>query len=90
MDGGTIYDRALFERLRGLAEQHGIPWQTKEYLSGGTNGRTYQRSRGGVRVAGLAVATRYLHAPTSVAAVSDLEGMLALARHLIDSIAEES
>ena len=90
MDGGTIYNRALFERLRGLAEQHGIPWQTKEYLSGGTNGRTYQRSRGGVRVAGLAVATRYLHAPTSVAAVSDLEGMLALARHLIDSIAEES
>lgn len=38
MDGGTIYDRRLFEQLRALAEEHQIPWQTKEYLSGGTNG----------------------------------------------------
>lgn len=90
MDGGTIYDRRLFEQLRALAEEHQIPWQTKEYLSGGTNGRVYQRSRAGVRVAGLAVATRYLHAPTSVAAVRDLEGMLCLARLMIDRIAEES
>lgn len=89
MDGGTIYDRVLFEQLRSLAEENGIPWQTKEYLSGGTNGRVYQRSRAGVRVAGLAVATRYLHAPTSVAAVADLEGMLQLARLMIGKIAEE-
>lgn len=90
MDGGTIYDRGLFCQLRELAEANGIPWQTKEYLSGGTNGRTYQRSRAGVRVAGLAIATRYLHAPTSVAAVADLEGMLQLARAFIGNIAEES
>ena len=89
MDGGTIYDRQLFEQLRDLAEAHQIPWQTKEYLSGGTNGRVYQRSRSGVRVAGLAVATRYLHAPTSVAAVSDMEAMLHLARLWIERIAEE-
>lgn len=89
MDGGTIYDRKLFEQLRELAETHQIPWQTKEYLSGGTNGRTYQRSRGGVRVAGLAVATRYLHAPTSVAATADLEGMLKLARWFIRKTVEE-
>ena len=90
MDGGTIYDRGLFCRLRELAEANHIPWQTKEYLSGGTNGRTYQRSRAGVRVAGLAIATRYLHAPTSVAAVADMEGMLELARAFIGNIAEES
>ena len=90
MDGGTIYDRGLFCQLRELAEANGIPWQTKEYLSGGTNGRTYQRSRAGVRVAGLAIVTRYLHAPTSVAAVADLEGMLQLARLFIGNIAEES
>ena len=29
MDGATIYDRDLFENLRRLAEEHGIPWQTK-------------------------------------------------------------
>ena len=53
MDGGTIYDRGLFEDLRRLAEDNGIPWQTKEYIAGGNDARTIQRSRAGVRVAAL-------------------------------------
>ena len=40
MDGGTIYDRGLFEDLRRLAEDNGIPWQTKEYIAGGNDART--------------------------------------------------
>ena len=89
MDGGTIYDRELFLLLRRLAEKHQIPWQTKEYLSGGTDGRAIQRSRSGVRVAGLAAAVRYLHAPSSVASVSDYEAMIQLARLFIDAVARE-
>lgn len=89
MDGGTIYDRELFLILRRLAEEHQIPWQTKEYLSGGTDGRAIQRSRSGVRVAGLAAAVRYLHAPSSVASVSDYEAMIQLARLFIDAVARE-
>lgn len=89
MDGGTIYDRELFLLLRRLAEEHQIPWQTKEYLSGGTDGRAIQRSRSGVRVAGLAAAVRYLHAPSSVASVSDYEAMIQLARRFIDAVARE-
>ena len=45
MDGGTIYDRGLFEDLRRLAEDNGIPWQTKEYLAGGNDARTIQRTK---------------------------------------------
>lgn len=41
MDGGTIYDRGLFEDLRRLAEDNGIPWQTKEYIAGGNDARTH-------------------------------------------------
>lgn len=89
MDGGTIYDRELFLLLRRLAEEQQIPWQTKEYLSGGTDGRAIQRSRSGVRVAGLAAAVRYLHAPSSVASVSDYEAMIQLARRFIDAVARE-
>ncbi len=51
MDGGTIYDRGLFENLRRLAEEHRIPWQTKEYIAGGNDARTIQRTKAGVRVA---------------------------------------
>lgn len=89
MDGGTIYDRGLFLLLRRLAEENGIPWQTKEYISGGTDGRAIQRSRSGVRVAGIAAAVRYLHAPSSVAAISDCEALCKLARLFVDAVAEE-
>lgn len=80
MDGATIYDRDLFENLRRLAEDHGIPWQTKEYIAGGNDARTIQRSRSGVRVAALSAAVRYLHAPATVGSLADFENMWKLTR----------
>ena len=80
MDGGTIYDRGLFEDLRRLAEDNGIPWQTKEYLAGGNDARTIQRTKTGVRVAAVSAAVRYLHAPASVGSFADFENMLKLTR----------
>ncbi|MCI5624533.1 MAG: M42 family peptidase [Clostridiales bacterium] len=80
MDGSTIYDRGLFEDLRRLAEGNGIPWQTKEYIAGGNDARTIQRTKQGVRVAAMSAATRYLHAPSSVASVADFKNMLELTR----------
>ncbi len=90
MDGGTIYDRRLFELLRDLAEKNGIPWQTKEYISGGTDARTIQRSKSGVRVAAISAAVRYLHAPSSVASISDFNNMLKLTRLFVDAVAADS
>ncbi len=87
MDGGTVYDRGLFELLRALAESNGIPWQTKEYVSGGTDARVIQRTKTGVRVAAVSAAVRYLHSPSSVASVKDLEHIEALALHFIEAVA---
>ena len=80
MDSSTIYDRGLFENLRRLAEEYGIPWQTKEYIAGGNDARTIQRSRSGVRVAALSAAVRYLHAPATVGSLADFENMWKLTR----------
>ena len=80
MDGATIYDRDLFENLRRLAEEHGIPWQTTEYIAVGNDARTIQRSRSGVRVAALSAAVRYLHAPATVGSLADFENMWKLTR----------
>ena len=88
MDNGTIYDRALFERLRTLAEENGLTWQMKHYVSGGTDARAVQRTKAGVRVAGISAAVRYLHAPNSVCSLSDAEQMLALARLFLQNLAE--
>ena len=68
------------ETLRRLAEERNIPWQTKEYIAGGNDARTIQRSKTGVRVAALSAAVRYLHAPASVGSLSDFENMLELTR----------
>ena len=87
MDGGTIYDRELFELLRGLAEENGLPWQMKHYLAGGTDGQAIQRTKSGVRVAGISAAVRYLHAPNSVCSISDVQQILALTRLFLQAMA---
>ncbi len=87
MDGGSIYDRGLFETLRDLAEENGVPWQLKHYLAGGTDAKAIQRSRAGVRVAGISAAVRYLHAPSSVVNLADTEHMLTLARLFVGAVA---
>jgi len=88
MDGGTVYDRGLFELLRSLAEQNEIPWQTKHYISGGTDASAIQRTKDGVRVCAISAAVRYLHAPSCVASIHDFEQIYALAKAFIDAIAE--
>ena len=89
MDGATIYDRDLFETLRRLAEDNKIPWQTKEYIAGGNDARTIQRTRAGIRVAALSAAVRYLHAPASVGSIDDFENMLKLTRLFLDEMAQK-
>ena len=89
MDGGTVYDRELFETLRRLAVENGIPWQTKEYIAGGNDARTIQRTKAGVRVAAMSAAVRYLHAPASVGSVADFENMLKLTRLFLFELAKK-
>lgn len=89
MDGGTIYDRGLFEQLRLLAQGNHIPWQTKHYVAGGTDARAVQRTKDGVCVAGMAAAVRYLHAPSSVGCTKDFEDMLRLTRLFVAQLAGE-
>jgi endoglucanase len=79
MDGATIYDRELFALLTSLAEKNGIPWQTKTYISSGTDAAAVQRSRAGVRTAGLAAPVRNLHSPACVAKLRDLDAVYNLA-----------
>lgn len=87
MDGATVYDRTLFLLLRSLAEEHGIPWQTKEMISGGTDAGAIQRSKGGVQVAAISAAVRYLHTPSSVVSLEDCRQILSLARLFLSAAA---
>jgi endoglucanase len=89
MDGRTIYDRGLFDLMTAAAEKRGIPWQTKQYISGGTDGGAIQRSRAGVRTVGVAAAVRYLHSPSSVASIRDLELLYNLVRGFLEDMGDK-
>jgi endoglucanase len=88
MDGGTVYDRGLWELIKNAAASRDIPWQTKTYISGGTDAGAVQRAAGGARVAAIAAPVRNLHSPACVGKISDFEAVLALARAFLEEIAE--
>ena len=87
MDAGTIYDRSLFEGLRDLADENGIPWQIKGRIAGGTDASAIQRSRAGVKVASISAPVRSIHTPNSVAKISDMKQGLRLAELFIEAVA---
>lgn len=85
MDRGTIYDRELFEMLRDAADEKGVPWQTKHMVAGGTDAGRIHKMLTGVRTVGVAAPVRYIHSPVSVAAIRDMEGVLALSRAFLEN-----
>jgi endoglucanase len=86
MDGGTIYDRALVAKLGALADEAGIPHQTKQRIAGGTDASVIQRSRTGTAAAAVSCAVRSIHSPVSVARCADLENMLKLAELFLKNV----
>jgi endoglucanase len=73
MDNGTIYDKELFRQAIATFEEKGIKYHVKNFVAGGNDSRAYQQCSGGAKVAALSVPTRYIHSPTSVAAIEDIE-----------------
>ena len=78
LDNGAIYDLGLVRELIRLAEARGLPWQTKSRVAGSTDARAFQKVARGGRVAALSAPVRYIHSPSSVADIKDLEAVQAL------------
>ena len=80
MDHTSIGDAALYRELMDLAERKGIPHQVKRGSTGGNDAGAFQRSKGGVRTCVLSVPCRYIHGPSSVVKLSDVDAQLQLAK----------
>lgn len=89
MDRSTIYHQKMFETLRSLAEQNAVPWQTKHRIAGGTDAGRIHLTRQGIITGGLAVPVRYIHSPSSVAAMQDVNSMLTLTRHFLEYLGDD-
>lgn len=86
MDGASIANRALFRKALDVAKQENIPCQVKHSVSGGNDGGAIQRAREGIPVVVLSVPCRYIHSPSSVVKLSDVESQFTLCRALLRAL----
>lgn len=84
-DRGTMYDGALYQRIRNLADNAGIPNQTKNKIAGGNNASTIQVSGTGVCMSAVSLPCRYIHSQACMGRVMDVEAMY----NLLSLLAEE-
>ena len=87
MDGGTVYDGALYRAAFEAAEQLGIPCQPKAAVSGGNNASAIHLAGTGVRVLSLSAPCRYLHSPVTVAHEDDILHLVSLSETMSGLIA---
>ncbi|MBR1584317.1 MAG: M20/M25/M40 family metallo-hydrolase [Clostridia bacterium] len=80
MDRASIANRELYRQLMDLAQEKGIPHQVKRGATGGNDAGAYQRRKEGKRTCVLSVPCRYIHGPSSVVKLSDVEAQYALAK----------
>lgn len=78
MDLASVAHPGMNKALRALADKNNIPWQVKTYVSGGNDAGMIQRGQGGLATCVLSVPCRYIHSPSSVAALSDIDAQYRL------------
>lgn len=88
MDRRTVYDKELYRLSFALAEENGIPCQTKTMIAGGNDSGAIHISGKGVRTIAVSVPCRYLHSASCVIEEADMDNSLKLVRLLAKRIPE--
>lgn len=84
---GPNINRRLFERMIQVAEKHGIPYQVQaEPRATGTDANAIQVNKGGVVTALVGIPNRYMHTPSEVVDLEDLDNTINLLARILESI----
>lgn len=86
MDGASIGNRGLFNKALTVGREQGIPCQVKGSVTGGNEGGVIQRAREGVPTVVLSVPCRYIHSPSTVVKLCDVESQLNLTKALLRAL----
>lgn len=78
MDNSVMCSTVVTQALEHAAEELAIPVQQEILRFGGTDTGALQRSRGGVPSGAISIGTRYIHSPSEMCSVSDVERAAAL------------
>ncbi|MGN0780019.1 MAG: M42 family metallopeptidase [Aristaeellaceae bacterium] len=85
-DGSSLVNRDLFRHTLSIAEEQGLHCQVKGSVSGGNEAGVMQRARQGIPTIVLSVPCRYIHSPSTVCCMQDVEDQLTVARALLMSL----
>ena len=85
-DGATLYDQELYQNVRSLAEKNGIATQTKNRIAGGNNAASLQRGHTGARTIAISLPCRYIHSPSCMGDLTDVDMMEKLLKILVEEL----
>ncbi len=86
-DRSMIVSPRLIQVLERVAEEHGITYQHKRPMYGGTDAGAIHTSGGGVLAGAVSVPCRYIHAPLSLLCLSDVEDTIRLVSAFVQDAA---
>lgn len=87
MDRGTVYNKDLYKRTREIADNNGIPNQTKTVVAGGNDAAAIHKAAGGIKTIAVSLPCRYIHSASSVGSKKDMESVKALCDALLEEFA---
>jgi putative aminopeptidase FrvX len=83
-DTSVICNEAVVQELADCCRKNEIKYQMDVIDRGGTDSGVINRSGTGVAVAGISIATRYPHGPSSMLAMKDVEAAISLLDHYLN------
>jgi endoglucanase len=86
MDKSMITQRLMCEYLKKTAQTHRIPYQIHVSLGGGTDAGSIHLRGKGIPTGVLSTPCRYLHGPSLMLDLQDLENLIKLADHTVRDI----
>ena len=85
-DAGMIVDPRIVDWMAKTAEKSKIPYQLEVLEHGGTDARAIQLTRAGVPAGCLSIPCRYIHSPSEMVDLNDVENAVKLLAALLDNL----
>jgi len=84
-DGGMLSDPRIVQWMIKTAEKNRIPYQREILLGGTTDATAMQVSRAGVPVGCISIPCRYVHAPSEMVDLNDVQNAVKLIVKLLSN-----
>lgn len=78
MDYSVITSREVRETLIELAKGNDVKYQLEIMTEGGTDAGVIHFTRGGIKTGGISIPTRYIHSPSEMISINDLNSCIEL------------